>query len=80
MINVSRRPPFVAAGLLLALALSQVVGDGGPRNLLDVRVTDAVPERTDVILAVDGQVSYESQVLEGPDRLVLDLQGVVIRL
>jgi type IV pilus assembly protein PilQ len=49
-------------------------------NLLDLRVnTDADGEPV-VTLAADGPVTYESFILDGPDRLVLDLPGVVSRL
>jgi type IV pilus assembly protein PilQ len=86
--------PSLAAVLLLALAVTQAGSQGSPPdgtvvadqsvatsyNLLDVRVDSSVPGRTDVVLAVDGKVAYEPLVLDGPDRLVLDLQGVVSRL
>jgi type IV pilus assembly protein PilQ len=82
--------PSLAAMLLLALAVTQAGSDGRtsggeavtavPHNLIDVRVDSAVPGRTDVVLAVDGEVTFESLVLDEPDRLVLDLQGVVSRL
>jgi type IV pilus assembly protein PilQ len=86
--------PSLAAALLLILAVTQASSDGRPsgsqlvpeetvaatHNLTGVSVDSSVPGRTDVVLAVDGEVAYESLVLDGPDRLVLDLQGVVSRL
>jgi type IV pilus assembly protein PilQ len=86
--------PSLAAALLLTLAVTQAGSDGRPsgselvtgeapaaaHNLIDVRVDSGVPGRTDIVLAVDGEVAYESLVLDGPDRLVLDLQGVTSRL
>jgi len=93
MIKESRWMPSLAAVLLLTLAVTQAGNDRMPsvddaatlavatsHNLMDLRVDSAVPGRTDVVLAVDGKVTYESLVLDGPDRLVLDLQGVVSRL
>jgi len=94
MIKESRWMPSLAAALLLTLAVTQAGSDGRPsgselvtgempaasHNLTDVRVDSGVPGRTDIVLAVDGEVAYESLVLDGPDRLVLDLQGVISRL
>jgi type IV pilus secretin PilQ/predicted competence protein len=50
------------------------------RNLLDVRVQPDVDNGPTVILDADGTVEFESFVLDGPDRLVIDLPGVVSRL
>ena len=50
------------------------------RNLLDVRVQPDTDNGPTVILDTDGAVEFESFVLDGPDRLVIDLPGVVSRL
>jgi len=50
------------------------------RNLLDVRVEPDLDGGPTVILVADGVVEFESFVLDGPDRLVIDLPGVVSRL
>jgi len=50
------------------------------RNLLDLRVEPAATGSTVVTLAIDGEVSYQTEQVEGPDRLVLDLEDVVNRL
>jgi type IV pilus assembly protein PilQ len=50
------------------------------RNLLDVRVEPDPDGGPTVILDADGAVEFESFVLDGPDRLVIDLPGVVSRL
>jgi len=50
------------------------------RNLLGVRVQPDVDNGPTVILDADGTVEFESFVLDGPDRLVIDLPGVVSRL
>jgi len=92
MIKESRRMLLAVAALLLTLAVPQAgsgvqppengvgVGAAPPRSLLSVSVDSAAPGRTDVVLALDGDVAYETLVLDGPDRLVLDLQGVISRL
>lgn len=49
-------------------------------NLLDVSVTRDNSGRSVVSLTSDGEVAYQSFVLDGPDRLVIDLHGVVNRL
>ncbi len=49
-------------------------------NLLDLRVGGGSAERPVVTLAMDGPGSYEAFNLEDPDRLVLDLHGVVSQL
>ena len=52
----------------------------GSRNLVDVRVSSDAEGRPIVTLDSDGKLEFESFVLDGPDRLVLDLPGVVNRL
>jgi type IV pilus assembly protein PilQ len=49
-------------------------------NLLDLRVDGGSAERPVVTLAMDGPGGYEVFNLEDPDRLVLDLHGVVSQL
>lgn len=49
-------------------------------NLLDLRVDGGSAEQPVVTLAMDGPGSYEAFALEDPDRLVLDLHGVVSQL
>ena len=83
---------LVVAALLLTLAVPQAgsgverpesgvgVGQVPLRSLLSVSVDSVAPGATDVVLALDGDVTYETLVLDGPDRLVLDLQGVISRL
>ena len=49
-------------------------------NLLDLRVNGGSAEQPVVTLAMDGPGGYEVFNLEDPDRLVLDLHGVVSQL
>jgi type IV pilus secretin PilQ/predicted competence protein len=48
-------------------------------DLLDLRI-DSQHGATSVTLWTDGRVEYEAFVLDGPDRLVVDLPGVINRL
>jgi type IV pilus assembly protein PilQ len=50
------------------------------RNLLELRVDADALGRPMVTLDSDGPCEFESFVLDGPDRLVLDMPGVVSRL
>jgi hypothetical protein len=50
------------------------------RNLLAVLVDSDAQGHPVVTLTSDGPLEYESFVLDGPDRLVLDLPDVVSRL
>ncbi|HXV75687.1 MAG TPA: type IV pilus secretin PilQ, partial [Candidatus Polarisedimenticolaceae bacterium] len=50
------------------------------RNLLDLRIDAGDEGLPTVTLDADGEVEFESFVLDGPDRLVIDLPGVVNRL
>ena len=80
----------VAAALVLAVAPAvtadrvttgvEPTADGKPCNLLyvDIRAEDS--GRVEVLLAADGQPAFDSFVLSGPDRLVVDLPGVISRL
>jgi type IV pilus assembly protein PilQ len=70
-----------AAALPQAGAESAVLpGQAHERNLLNVRVDSDSEGRPVVTLEADGWIEFESFVLDGPDRLVLDLEGTVNRL
>jgi type IV pilus secretin PilQ/predicted competence protein len=56
------------------------VQEAAVRNLTDLRVEPGTLGQTVVTLAADGAVTYDTQVVADPDRLVLDLHGVVNRL
>ena len=45
---------------------------GGPVTGLSIQ---PAPERTEVIISVEGQAQYRDFTMEGPSRLVLDLIG-----
>jgi type IV pilus assembly protein PilQ len=49
-------------------------------NLLDLQVDSDTQGRPVVKLSSDGEIRFESFVLDGPDRLVVDLPGAVSRL
>ena len=49
-------------------------------NLLDLQVDSDIYGRPVVTLSSDGEIRFESFVLDGPDRLVVDLPGAVSRL
>jgi len=76
------------AGLLFAAPLTAQDGDswteqalqGSEYSLTSVAVESDAQGRPVITLAADSAVEYESFVLDGPDRLVLDLAGVVSRL
>jgi len=75
-----------AVGLLLIVTVlhadssSAELAQIPERNLLDVRVQPDANSGPRVILDADGTVEFESFVLDGPDRLVIDLPGVISRL
>ena len=91
-----KRMLAMAAGVVLWAALSQSATVADPAgadgrqdqpsqalsgdNLVDVRVETGDPARTEVVLRGDAEMEFESFVLDGPDRLVVDLVGVVNRL
>lgn len=93
MKKVSKWVPPLAVAVLFCLGLSQA-GNSAPAdpavttfeahqavsNLTGLTLEQVVAGQTDIVLALDGPAAFESMVLEGPDRLVLDLQGVVTRL
>ena len=86
----------LAAALVLSVAVLQAQSAGessvgadasvlkaipvATHSLLDLHVDSSVIGGTEITLATDGDVEYRTQVLEGPDRLVLDLVGVISRL
>jgi type IV pilus secretin PilQ/predicted competence protein len=86
MIKESKWVLAVAATILLALPVSQADGavdragwdpPASPtHHLIDLDVDSSVPGQVTVDLVVDGEMSYESFVLDSPYRLVLDLTGV----
>jgi type IV pilus assembly protein PilQ len=53
---------------------------GASINLTDLAVRTDAHGGAEVTLAVDGKVRYESFLIDGPDRLVLDLLGTVSHL
>lgn len=63
-----------------ATAAVELLPQAAPHSLLELSVDLQVPERPVVNLALDGQAEYESFMLEDPDRLVVDMVGVVSRL
>ncbi len=63
-----------------AEALAAAADQGGARNLKAVEVSTDPGGHPVVTLSADGALTYESQLLEQPSRLVLDLPGVVSRL
>ena len=82
----------VLAGVLPMAAADSVAGDLAPRvadgapvrdagtALRDIRVEAGTDGGPAVTLLADGPLDYASEVLTGPDRLVLDLKGVTARL
>lgn len=86
----SRWMPAVAAVALLSLAAfaagnrGEAAGEWAepatPRHLVDLEVLSPAPGQVAVELTTDGLPDYRSFVLEGPDRLVLDLTGTVTDL
>ena len=61
-------------------ALAAAADQGGAKTLKAVEVSTDSGGHHVVTLSGDGALTYESQVLEQPSRLVLDLPGVVSRL
>lgn len=62
---------------MFALWAAALLGAGGP--VTGVSVSPAA-ERTQILIAVDGQVEYRDFTMEGPNRLVLDLLGSKLAL
>lgn len=69
-----RRRLLKFAGASLALLVSPV-GHAAPASLLAVRVWPA-PEYTRITLEASSALRFSHQVVQGPDRLVVDLEGV----
>ncbi len=68
------------AGEETAAVAASAAEEAPARNLRNVSVARDASGRPVVILQGDGRIAYQSQVLENPSRLVLDLEGVVNRL
>jgi type IV pilus assembly protein PilQ len=75
---------LLAAALPLTWAQTAVLPDDHDArqdaNLLQVSVENPAAGQSVVTLQADGRIEYESFVLDGPDRLVVDLAGTVNRL
>ena len=67
----------VAVGLLLAPVFA---AEGQVRNLLSVSVATDQAGQPIVELLANGPLEFETLVLDGPDRLVIDLNGTISRL
>jgi type IV pilus assembly protein PilQ len=57
---------------MLSLLVAVLVGLGGPVTGLSVR---PAPERTEVVISVEGQPEFRDFTMEGPSRLIVDLMG-----
>lgn len=68
---------LMAIGLLVAPVIA---GEGTVRDLLSILVTTDQAGQPIVELMADGPLEFETLVLDGPDRLVLDLKGTISRL
>jgi type IV pilus assembly protein PilQ len=62
---------------MFALWAAALIGTGGP--VTGVSVSPAA-ERTQILIAVDGQVEYRAFTMEGPNRLVIDILGSQLAL
>jgi type IV pilus assembly protein PilQ len=88
--NKHSRWKLAAAAALLAVAATGVAGIAAAAagaegrepaaQLLDWRIVAGERGQIAVELVADGDLEYQSFVLEAPDRLVLDFTGVVSRL
>ena len=54
----------------LHLLAGALVAMGGPVTGLSIQ---PAPERTEVVISMDGQAEYRDFTMEGPSRLVVDL-------
>lgn len=71
----------LAAGLALTATFGiALAGQGTADQLQAVRVDRNDAGQPVITLQANGELDFESFVLDGPDRLVLDLRGVVNRL
>jgi hypothetical protein len=77
---MKQRVWILAVAVLFVAATGVQAGEGLNWNLLDVQVEGSSTGQPAVTLATDGQSTWESFRLENPDRLVLDLHGVVSQL
>jgi type IV pilus assembly protein PilQ len=66
-----------APGAAGAPPLPEPPAPSATHRLLDLNVDSAEPGTARITLSTDAEVDYEALVLDGPDRLVLDLQSVV---
>ncbi|MDH3223436.1 MAG: AMIN domain-containing protein, partial [Gemmatimonadota bacterium] len=57
---------------ILTLALSAVIGVGGPVTGVSIH---SAASHTEVVVSIDGHVEVQDFMLAGPHRLVLDLMG-----
>jgi hypothetical protein len=57
---------------ILSLLAGILLSIGGPVTGLSVQ---PAPERTEVVISMEGQADYRDFTMEGPSRLVLDLIG-----
>jgi type IV pilus assembly protein PilQ len=57
---------------ILSLLVSALLGSGGPVTGLSVL---PAPDRTEVVIAMEGQAEFRAFTMEGPNRLILDLLG-----
>ncbi len=73
--------PFVAVWTAIVLGLSapSAVEDPERGTLKGLHLVPA-DQRTELVLSVDGEVSYRDFTMQGPDRLVLDLMGATHEL
>ena len=62
---------------MFALWAAALIGTGGP--VTGVSVSPAA-ERTQILIAVDGEVEYRDFTMEGPNRLVIDIIGSQLAL
>jgi type IV pilus assembly protein PilQ len=62
---------------MFALWAAALIGTGGP--VTGVSVSPAA-ERTQILIAVDGEVRYRDFTMEGPNRLVIDIIGSQLAL
>ncbi len=57
---------------ILSLLVSVLLGSGGPVTGLAV---EPAPNRTEVVVYMEGQAEFRDFTMQGPNRLVLDLMG-----
>jgi type IV pilus assembly protein PilQ len=57
---------------ILSLFFGVLLGHGGPVTGLSVQ---PAPDRTEVVISMEGQADYRDFTMEGPNRLVLDIMG-----